>query len=129
MHTTIERPSHQTPLAIKIAVVRTLQEALSNATRHGRADLPIDVELRGAGEHLHLTVVDHGQGFDLREADHSGGLGLVGMRERAELLGGTFDIHSHPGDGTVVHACWPLRRREQREEQKEEQWATPSASS
>jgi signal transduction histidine kinase len=109
---TREVPEHA-PLPIKIAVLRTLQEALSNASRHGRAVLPIGVELRRAGEHLHLTVIDHGRGFDVRETHHSGGLGLVGMRERAELLGGTFDIHSHPGDGTVVHACWLIRQQQE----------------
>jgi signal transduction histidine kinase len=72
----------------------------------------IEVDLRMLGDSLHLTVTDHGRGFDVRLAQHSGRLGLVGMRERAELLGGTFEIQSHPGDGTVIHASWPLIARD-----------------
>jgi len=113
----VELPT-QAPLAIKIAVLRTLQEALSNATRHARAQLPIDVEVRAAGDSLHVTVVDHGDGFDVHLAQYSDGLGLVGMRERAQLLGGTFEIHSRPGDGTLVHTSWPLAVQE-------ELWSSP----
>jgi signal transduction histidine kinase len=97
----------QAPLAIKIALLRTLQEALSNATRHGTgADLR--VELSGVDNRLRLRVSDRGPGFDPRQAEGSGGLGLAGMRERAELLGGAFEVDSRPGVGTTVQACWPL---------------------
>jgi len=112
----------QAPLAIKIALLRTLQEALSNATRHGRATEPIEVELRTEGESLQMTVTDHGRGFDLAQAQQGDCLGLVGMRERAELLGGTFDIRSRPGAGTLVHTAWPLAARE-------EPWSNQSESS
>jgi signal transduction histidine kinase len=110
------------PLAIKIAVLRTLQEALSNATRHGGAGVEMAVRLHGLGETLHLTVTDHGCGFVVEHADQSGGMGLVVMRERAELLGGAFEIRSQPGQGTVIQAYWPLT-------QHEEAWLSPSVSS
>ena len=58
-----------------------------------------------------MIVSDHGPGFDSEAAEQSGRLGLAGMRERAELLGGTFEVRSKPGDGTVVMACWPLAAR------------------
>jgi signal transduction histidine kinase len=97
----------QVPLPIKIALLRTLQEALSNATRHGTG-ADVSVDLNGTGDRLKLKVSDHGPGFDPLLAEGSGGLGLAGMRERAELLGGAFQVESQPGGGTTVHACWPL---------------------
>ena len=68
----------------------------------------MQVELDGAGDRLRLRVSDHGPGFDTRLAERSGGLGLAGMRERAELLGGAFEVDSAVGVGTTVQACWPL---------------------
>jgi signal transduction histidine kinase len=100
----------QAPLSIKIALLRTLQEALSNATRHG-GGVDVRVDLRADADALRLTVTDHGPGFVLDVAERSGRLGLAGMRERAELLGGTFEVRAAPGDGTVVLACWPLAPR------------------
>ena len=97
----------QAPLATKIALVRTLQEALSNATRHGKGE-DIFVELTGSAERLTLSVSDHGPGFDPDLAERSEGLGIAGMRERAELLSGSFAIWSAPGSGTTISASWPL---------------------
>jgi signal transduction histidine kinase len=100
----------QAPLPIKIALLRTLQEALSNATRHGRGQ-HVAVRLMVSGDTLQLTVSDRGPGFDPLATTGSDRLGLAGMRERAELLGGTFDVESVPGAGTVVRMCWPLLAR------------------
>lgn len=97
----------QAPLPIKIALLRTLQEALSNATRHGGGS-GVAVELRCENASLHLVVSDHGGGFDPDRVESSGHLGLAGMRERAELLGGSFDVHSVLGQGTEVRVSWPL---------------------
>jgi signal transduction histidine kinase len=97
------------PLAVKIAVVRTVQEALSNATRHaGGAD--VSVHAWGQGAHLYVEVTDRGPGFELSKAPNvdAGHLGLAGMRERAELLGGSFALRTAPGAGTTVRAYWPL---------------------
>jgi signal transduction histidine kinase len=90
--------------------LRTLQEALSNATRHGQG-ADVRVELNGSTDRLRLRVSDHGPGFDTLNGERSGGLGLAGMRERAELLGGDFDITTEIGRGTTVHAVWPLSVR------------------
>jgi signal transduction histidine kinase len=97
------------PLAVKIALVRTVQEALSNATRHA-AGAQVSLRAWGQGGHLYMEVTDRGPGFDLSQAPDvdSGHLGLAGMRERAELLGGTFAVRTAPGAGTTVRACWPL---------------------
>jgi signal transduction histidine kinase len=102
----------QAPLSIKIALLRTLQEALSNATRHGQgADIRVD--LHRDGDMLNLTVSDHGPGFDTQKAEWSGRLGIAGMRERAELLGGSFAIRSNQTSGTAVDVKWPLSAQAQ----------------
>lgn len=92
------------PLATKIALYRVIQEALNNATRHAagvgqRVAVSADI----AGDLLSIDVADDGPGFDADESltsdEH---LGLVGMRERVESLGGTLIIDSAPGTGTTV---------------------------
>jgi signal transduction histidine kinase len=102
-------PEHA-PLPIKIALLRTLQEALSNATRHGQGK-DVKVEVGCESEMLSLTVADGGPGFDPELVETSGHLGVAGMRERAELLGGSFSIESARGRGTRVTASWPLMAR------------------
>ena len=100
----------QAPLAIKIALLRTLQEALSNSARHGRG-ADVRVKVASDFEALRLTVEDNGPGFDPKQVERSGRLGLSGMRERAELLGGSFEVHSAPGKGTTIRVSWPLTGR------------------
>jgi signal transduction histidine kinase len=113
------------PLPVKIALFRSLQEALSNATRHGRG-LTVHVRLRGdaaagpggpaagpggpagALDRLVLDVSDDGAGFDPADLPASEGLGLAGIREQAELLGGGFEAESSPGSGTRLRVWWPL---------------------
>ena len=103
------------PLPVKIALYRALQEALSNATRHGRSD-EVEVGLSGSGTAarsgvpgLRLVVRDHGVGFDPASLSSSDGLGLAGIREQAEILGGSFSLHSAPGEGTELRVWWPLQ--------------------
>ena len=93
------------PLAIKIALHRILQEALSNATRHGRPTA-IRVKLSTDGVTLHVAIRDDGAGFASERMGN--GLGLAGMRERAELLGGSFAVESTPTAGTQVVVSLPL---------------------
>ena len=97
----------EAPLVLKIGVFRALQETLSNATRHGRG---VDVRVRAwvADGYLHLVVSDGGPGFDATASSAGGGLGILGMRERTALVGGTFAIESAPGRGTTVKLSWPL---------------------
>lgn len=98
-------------LPLKIAVYRVLQEALNNAYRHagGRGQ-----RLRVSYAHgwLELQVSDAGPGFDLEEEVRDGlfgrGLGMRGMRERIEMLGGTLHVASRLGQGTTVTARLPL---------------------
>ena len=95
------------PLATKIALYRILSEALSNAARHG-GGAGVTVDVREADDELVATVHDDGPGFDASRNPGAGHLGLAGMRERAELLGGRLDLESAPGGGTTVRACLPL---------------------
>lgn len=95
------------PLSVKITFFRALQELLSNATRHGGGS-GIGVTVDTLDGNLRLEVVDTGPGFDPEALARSSGLGLPGMREQAELLGGGFQIHSAPGRGTAIRVWWPL---------------------
>ena len=96
------------PLATKIALYRILSEALSNAARHG-GGVAVNVRVtRSDSETLMLEVADSGPGFDATASPGAGHLGLAGMRERAELLGGRFELESAPGAGTRVRAYLPL---------------------
>ena len=96
------------PLATKIALYRILLEALSNATRHG-GGAGLEVRVTGSGDGtLMAEVSDKGAGFDVRQRPLQGHLGLTGMRERAELLGGRFELESSTGDGTRIRVFLPL---------------------
>jgi len=90
---------------------RICQEALSNAARHGRAR-NIDVALRRDGGQVELVIADDGNGFDYASlqtpAAKQKHFGLVSMKERATLAGGTFDVRTVPGRGTRIRVCFPL---------------------
>jgi signal transduction histidine kinase len=83
------------------AAYRIVQEALTNVTRHAAAT-QVKVSLQPDQGVLTLAVADNGRGFNLQEIAASECLGLVGMRERAGLLGGSLEIRSRPGKGTTV---------------------------
>ncbi len=89
------------PAEVESAVFRIVQEALANTIRHARATR-VSVLLERRDGHLLAVVEDDGTGFDLRQAAASGRLGLIGMRERAEMLGGTLTVETAPGAGTTV---------------------------
>ena len=98
--------NRRNPPELETAIYRIVQEALTNATRHGYAGRAV-VEIVERNHTIHLTVRDDGRGFD--PAANTDGFGLHGMRERAELLGGTLTIDSAPGQGATVTASFPLR--------------------
>jgi signal transduction histidine kinase len=86
----------------KIALFRIVQEALTNCARHARASV-IAIELDAGADHLLLSVADDGVGIDLAGFNgHTSGLGLLSMQERAEAIGGRWQIESTPGKGTRV---------------------------
>jgi PAS domain S-box-containing protein len=88
------------------ALYRIAQEALHNVVKHASAS-EARIELTRVGGKLKLTVTDDGVGFDPKNTPR-GHIGLVGMQQRAELIGGTFAVSSRRGSGTVVTVTWPL---------------------
>jgi len=87
---------------LETMVYRLAQEALNNVAKHARAD-HVDVVLERGSENLSLIVEDNGVGFDPSNLETvGGGLGLIGMRERAALVGAHLQIESTPGRGTTV---------------------------
>lgn len=104
----MDRLPEAVPVPIKITVYRIVQEGLSNAYRHagGKGQ---SVRVGYGGSQLSVTVSDDGPGFDqTREDEWEEHLGLIGMRERVESLGGVFEIESGDGHGTRVLARLPL---------------------
>jgi signal transduction histidine kinase len=97
----------------RIAVVRIVQEALSNVRSHSEAT-EVHIDLRATEDGIDLRVADNGRGFDLRAtasaAARRGRLGIVGMNERVRLLGGVFSIESMPSVGTTVFVSIPAWR-------------------
>ena len=95
------------PTKIGENAYRILQEALANVVSHaqvGEAEVDIETE----SEMLYMTVKDSGVGFELEEQKDSTRLGILGMRERVELLNGWFDLQSTPGEGTQIRVAIPL---------------------
>jgi signal transduction histidine kinase len=106
------RSERRLPDATEVAAYYVVSEALTNAAKHaGASHVQIDVHVED--ERLCLSVVDDGVGG----ADPNGGSGLIGLRDRVEALGGTFDVASPPGSGTrldveiPLHADAPLASR------------------
>jgi signal transduction histidine kinase len=89
------------------AMFRIFQETLTNVARHAKATR-VEVVLQKQGHRLVLLIHDNGKGFDQADPSLSKSLGLLGMRERAAILGGQVDISSTPGKGTTVTAWFPL---------------------
>jgi signal transduction histidine kinase len=100
--------------ALSLNIYRIIQEALANVRKHARAR-QVWVRLSGDDAYLHVSVSDDGIGFDpdrvLTERQPVNYLGLVGLRERAELLGGHLVIESEAGRGTTVKVVIPRDRR------------------
>lgn len=92
---------------LEIAIYRIVQEALTNAGKHGRAT-QVEVRVVEQAERVRLSVSDDGSGFDPSVAQ--GGFGLTNMRERAGAVSGAVEVESAPGRGTVVTGVMPVRR-------------------
>jgi signal transduction histidine kinase len=95
-------------LPVRITLYRLLQESLANGFRHGGGTgQRVDVSI--ADGQLVVTVSDSGPGFDPDGVSTEGHVGLAGMRERVEILGGSFQLQTGPGRGTVIHVSLPLQ--------------------
>ena len=94
---------------IEIGLFRVAQEALNNVVKHAQAStVRVRIEFAPAG--VTLVIEDDGRGFDAsNEESPAGHFGLMGMRERLQLLQGKFMIKSNPGKGTKVMITAPLK--------------------
>jgi signal transduction histidine kinase len=104
------RAEDRLPSELETGIYRIVQEALTNATKHGGATRA-SVEVLEDEHGVHMTIRDDGAGFD--PSASTTGFGLLGMHERAELLAGTIAIESAPGHGTTITASIPIRRRDE----------------
>jgi len=94
------------PEAVAEAAGRAVAEGLTNVARHARAQ-KVDLRVAGKESGLVIEICDDGVGFD-PEAIQSGHYGLLGMRERVRLAGGSLDVRSAPGQGTCLTVRFPL---------------------
>lgn len=101
-----ERPAPE----VEIACFRVVQEAVNNALRHGHPKR-MDVALERKPDRLTVRVRDDGRGFAVipavERSRSGGGLGLLGMRERVELIGGEFSLRSAPNEGAEIYVEFP----------------------
>ncbi|NJR65627.1 MAG: sensor histidine kinase [Leptolyngbyaceae cyanobacterium CRU_2_3] len=93
------------PHEISTAVYRIVQEALNNTRKYANATT-VKIDLQTIASHLHLTIQDNGNGFQISE--NQTGFGLQGMRERAIALGGNLQIDSQPGQGCCITVNLPI---------------------
>jgi len=109
VHVDITGDERQLPEDVEQNMLRIAQEAVANVLKHAAAG-KIRIRLHLEARRLCLRVEDDGRGFEQQEAFSTvgGHFGLLGMRERAERLGGALNLHSRPGDGTQVEVTVPL---------------------
>jgi PAS domain S-box-containing protein len=89
------------------AVYRIIQEALTNVARYSGVK-DVEISLKAEDGKIYIRVKDQGRGFDLSEAAKAASVGISGMRERAIVLGGKFNIQSEPGKGACITAEIPI---------------------
>ncbi len=94
------------PVRIEVGLYRIAQEALTNIGRYAQAN-NVTVQLTTMPDQVHMVIADDGRGFDPASVDE-GHFGLVGMTERARLLGGSLELCSNPGSGTRIEVMVPL---------------------
>ena len=98
------------PTAVEVALFRVVQECLSNIRKHAKAH-QVMIKLEILNNKINAAVKDDGVGFTLNTVLHNNnheGFGLLGMRERVQILNGDFKIQSAPGQGTVLSVSVPL---------------------
>ena len=109
VHIDVDGPSRKLPEEMEQHLLRIAQEAVTNTVKHARAN-EVRIRLAMNNGNVNLVVADDGEGFEKTEAfsEAGGHFGLLGMRERAERLGGALQLHSEPGEGTKVEVTVPL---------------------
>ena len=110
-HLTAYAAVNQLPIAQSAVLYRVALEALNNVAIHAQAST-VEVEIKKLPDWICLTITDDGKAFDVKRVlrtKGNGRLGLLGMRERLEMVGGKFSIKSTPGHGTAVTARIPVK--------------------
>ncbi len=100
----------QLDTAKRTVLYRVAQEALTNVGRHAQASR-VDVSIQKLRGDVRMEIKDNGKSFNVERTLHANGgkrLGLLGMRERLEMVGGSFSVESAPGNGTTIQAQIPL---------------------
>jgi len=97
------------PDVCKTALFRIFQESLTNVVRHSGAK-KLSVSLKEMDNYLVMTITDNGKGFDPMKVAEKKTLGILGMKERTEMIGGTYSINSNPGEGTSVIVSVPVTK-------------------
>ena len=100
----------------RTVLFRVAQEALTNVGRHAGAS-HVEVQIEEEAQGIVMRIKDNGKSFNIKKVMHSGDakrLGLLGMRERLEMVGGSFQVESEPGIGTTILACIPENRKRTR---------------
>lgn len=103
-------PDARLPPELETAVYRVAQEALTNVARHAQASR-VEVSIQKLPAAVRMEIKDDGKSFQVQRVLHprrNNRLGLLGMRERVEMVGGSFSVESAPGKGTTVLAEIPL---------------------
>jgi PAS domain S-box-containing protein len=98
--------------SIKTGLFRICQESLTNVARHSKAK-QVQADLIKNNGQLVLSITDNGKGFNIQKINERNTLGILGMKERAAMMGGNYDIESEPGRGTIVTVTIPLKKKEQ----------------
>jgi signal transduction histidine kinase len=115
----IQYEEHQVGLVLdldkRVALYRIFQESLTNVLKHARATR-VRIRLQKSPDQIALEIQDNGVGFEIPrdwlEMARAGHLGLVGMRERAEAIGGSFSIQSGLKSGTTIQVVLPIRQQD-----------------
>jgi signal transduction histidine kinase len=103
----MNREEYQIDDMLAIAIFRVVQESLTNVLRHAAAD-QLTVVIAEDENGIRIRVKDNGRGFQIPSGKKT--FGLLGMRERVKMLGGSIEITSHPGQGSCIDALFPKQR-------------------
>jgi PAS domain S-box-containing protein len=103
----IEEFNHSSTIAI--GLFRICQESLTNVARHAAASR-IRISLQEENEYILLAIEDNGKGFEVGKTGNKKTLGLLGMKERTQMMGGEFRIDSHPDLGTTLFVTVPITK-------------------
>jgi len=103
----IREVEHTLNFEVSIAIFRIAQEGLNNIVKHAKAT-HVNLHLLDKEDEVYMLLEDDGKGFNITDTVHGHGQGLRNIKERAKLLDGSAEIHSAPGEGTVVEVHIPV---------------------